>query len=77
MTPECRVKSVSCKTCAGTLVNCADPDQMPQNAACDQGLHCLLKLQEVKVNERVCVPVQDHLRSILSETIDQSVLPVL
>ena len=25
----------------GYLVNSADPDQMPQNAASDQGLHCL------------------------------------
>ena len=28
--------------------NSADPDQMPQNSASDQGLQCLLKLQEVK-----------------------------
>ena len=28
----------------GTLANSVDPDQMPQNAAADQGLHCLLKL---------------------------------
>ena len=26
----------------GTYVNSADPDQMPQNVASDQGLHCLL-----------------------------------
>ena len=25
----------------GYLANSADPDQMPQNAASDQGLHCL------------------------------------
>ena len=25
----------------GTLANSGDPDQMPQNAASDQGLHCL------------------------------------
>ena len=31
----------------GTLANAADPDQMSQNAAYDQGLQCLLKLQEV------------------------------
>ena len=31
------------------LANSADPDQMPQNAASDQGLHCLLKLQEVDI----------------------------
>ena len=45
---ECRVKRVICKTWTGTLANSADPDQMPQNVASDQGLHCLLKLQEVK-----------------------------
>ena len=28
--------------------NSADPEQTPQNAASDQGLYCLLKLQEVK-----------------------------
>ena len=27
----------------------ADPDQKPQNAVSDESLHCLLKLQEVKV----------------------------
>ena len=26
----------------GESVNSADPDQMPQNEASDQGLHCLL-----------------------------------
>ena len=34
---------------AGTLTNSADPDQAPQNAAFDQGPHCLRKLQEVKI----------------------------
>ena len=48
VTSECRVKRVICKTWTGTLANSVDPDQMPQNAASDQGLHCLLKLQEVK-----------------------------
>ena len=43
----CSVKMVICETWTGTLANSADPDQMPQNAASDQGLHCLLKLQEV------------------------------
>ena len=28
----------------GTLANSADPDQTPENAASDKGLHCLLKL---------------------------------
>ena len=47
---ECCVKRVICKTWtrvrAGVLTNSADPDQTPQNAASDQGLYCLLKLQE-------------------------------
>ena len=30
------------------MANSADLDQMLQNAASDQGLYCLLKLQEVK-----------------------------
>ena len=46
--PRCSVKRVICKTWVGTLENSADPDQMPQNAVPDQGLHYLLKLQEVK-----------------------------
>ena len=29
------------------MANSADPDQISQNAASDQDLHCLLKLQEV------------------------------
>ena len=45
---ECRVQRVICKTWTGKLVNSADPDQMLQNAASDQCLNCLLKLQEVK-----------------------------
>ena len=48
VTSECPVKRVICKTWTGILANSADPDQMLQNAASDQGLHCLLKLQEVK-----------------------------
>ena len=43
---ECSVKTVICNI--GTLANSADPDQTPQNAVFDQGLHCLLKLHEVK-----------------------------
>ena len=34
---------------AGALANSADPDQAPQNAAYDQGMHCLLKLQKLRV----------------------------
>ena len=30
----------------GTLANSVDPDQTPQNAASDQGRHCLHKVQE-------------------------------
>ena len=40
---------VICKTWTGTfwaLVNGANRDQTPQNAASDQDLHRLLKLQE-------------------------------
>ena len=40
--------AVICKTLTGTLANIANPDQTPQNAASDQGLHCLLILKEVK-----------------------------
>ena len=45
VTLECRVKLI-CKTWTGTLANSTVLDQMPKNAASDQGLHCLLKLQE-------------------------------
>ena len=51
VTSVCRKNRVICKTGTGTFgtfANSADPDQMPQNAASDQGLHCLLELQEVK-----------------------------
>ena len=48
VTLECSVKRIIRKTCTGTLANSADADQMPQNGASDQNLHCLLKLQEVK-----------------------------
>ena len=49
VTLKFRVKRVICKTWTGTLANSVDPDQTPQNAASDQGLHCLLELQEVQV----------------------------
>ena len=48
VTSAWRVKRVICKTWTGTRANSADPDQTPQNAASDQDLHCLLKLQEVE-----------------------------
>ena len=40
VTSECSVKRIICKTWTGTLANSADQDQMLQNAASDQGLHC-------------------------------------
>ena len=44
---ECHLlKKVICKTWNGTLANSADLDQMQMNTV--SGLHCLLKLQEVK-----------------------------
>ena len=48
VTSECRVKRVIWKTWTRTLANSADPDQTPQNAASDPGLHCLFKSQEVQ-----------------------------
>ena len=52
VTSECSVKRVVCKTLtgisAGTLANSTDHDQTPQMPGSGQGLHCLLKLQEVK-----------------------------
>ena len=62
----------------GTLANSAHPDQTPQNAASDLGLHCLLKLQEVNGKmKQSYVPVPDHLLSLHSEAIELSVLSVL
>ena len=54
---ECSVKRVICKTWTGTLANSADPDQMIQNVASDQGLPFLLKLQWLK--ETVLSPCSD------------------
>ena len=42
VTSECSVRRIICKTWTKTLANSADSDQMPQNMASDQGLHCLL-----------------------------------
>ena len=33
----------------GTQANNAEPDQTPQNAASDQGLHCLLAESYIKI----------------------------
>ena len=41
---ECPVKVCICKTWIGTLANNADPDEMLQSVASDQGLHHLLKI---------------------------------
>ena len=53
VTSEYCVKRINCKTWIGlsaeTLANSVDPDQTPQIAASDQGLHRLLKLQEVYI----------------------------
>ena len=40
------------------MANSADPVQTPQNATSDQGMHCLLKLQEVSygLNETIVSP---------------------
>ena len=56
VTSERSVKRIICKTWIRTFANSVDPDQTPQNAASDQGQHCLLKLQEVKVNETFLRP---------------------
>ena len=48
VTSECSGKRVICKTWIETLANSADPDQTPQIAASDQGLHCSHKLQVLK-----------------------------
>ena len=39
-----------------------DPDERPQNVVSDQGLHCLLKIQEFKVNQNspLLVPFSQH-----------------
>ena len=33
--------------------NCVDPDQMPQNAASDQGLHCLPLIQYFMPHQQI------------------------
>ena len=44
VTSECSAK----KTWTGAFAKGADLDQTPQNAASNQGVDCMLKLQEVK-----------------------------
>ena len=37
----------------GWLANSADPDQTPQNAASDQGLHCLQSVQPLSFRPKI------------------------
>ena len=80
MASLCCVKKVICRNwtglSAGSLANNADSDQMPQNAASDQGLHCLLKLKE-GLNETVMSPHSGAFSIQQSESIDPLVLSVL
>ena len=71
-TSECSVKSFICKIWTWILANSVDPDQTPQNAASDQGLHCLLKLQIVKdeiKKKKLKSPFRSIFPSLHSETI--------
>ena len=76
---DCCVKGVICKTrtgCSvGILANTAAQDQTPQNAASDQGLHCLLKLQGVSGSmQQSLLSVREHFSSLHSETTVLSVI---
>ena len=79
VTSECWVKRVICKTwtclSAITLANSVDLDQTPQNAASDQSLHCLIKLQEVK--GWIISSCSGPFPSLHSATIDPAVLSAL
>ena len=70
-----------CKTWTGTLgtlANSADPDQMLQNVASDQGLHCLLKLQEFKDQmKQSYVSFHDHFPSLHSDNRPTSAVSAL
>ena len=75
VTSKCCWSRVVCETWTGTfgtLAVSAEPDQTLQNAASDQGLHCLLKLQEVMglLKFRTIFPS-------CAKTIDPPVLSVL
>ena len=59
------------------MANSADPDQTPQNATSDLGLHCLLNYKKLKIKWNTYVPVQDHFPGLLSEAIHPPVLSVL
>ena len=49
----------------GTPANSVDPDQTPQNAASDEGLHCLLYIQKflrniiIKTNQTPLIKKMD------------------
>ena len=78
--------SVICKSWPGTLKKTwtwdvgkqCRPDQTPQNAASDQGLHFLLKLLEVKGKmKQSLILVQDQFSCLHLETIDPLALSAL
>ena len=56
------------------MANSADPDQTPQNAASDQGLHCLLKLQGPVVQSVVSLTssLRVKMLTVLVSTISNS-----
>ena len=37
----------------GTFINCEDPDEMPHNAAFNQGLHRLLSLKDLQTKNTI------------------------
>ena len=53
---ECLVKGVICKTWTVALANSADLDQMLQNVASDQGLHCCLNYWKLRVEWKFFSP---------------------
>ena len=78
VTSECHAKRVLCKTLTGTLANSADPNQTPQSAASDQGLHCLLILQEVKErNETALSPFRTIFQTYTGRQSTHLVQPTL
>ena len=65
VTSDCRVKKVNCKTSTGTLSNSIDQDQTPHNAASDEGLHCLLKLRNIRVKGVFSLPSKSFFQPTL------------
>ena len=63
------VKSEWVKTWTGTLANSADLDQTQRSAVSDQGLHCLLPIQEGKDSIRTVLrPHSGRFSSLHPET---------